>query len=240
MTLDEAIKHCLEVAEQNETQAQKIGRQLVGSAIDKYATDCRECAADRRQLAEWLTELKELRNSIGAVKFKDMKEAVGLLQELNTENDQLTSQLAEAKRLLKAAAKIAKNLPCDDDNCGECVHNDNGYVCSEYECFEWRYADEALALIGKDIDAPATEGDTNVGHKSGGWISCKDRLPSENTLVLCYARSKTGEGNGYFLGALAHGEFWFLKVNDIGHVSCPVLHWEVTHWQPLPEPPKED
>jgi hypothetical protein len=59
MTLDEAIKHCLEVAEQNETQAQKIGRQLVGSAIDKYATDCRECAADHRQLAEWLTELKE-------------------------------------------------------------------------------------------------------------------------------------------------------------------------------------
>ena len=72
------------------------------------------------------------------------------------------------------------------------------------------------------------------------WISVKDRLPSENTLVLCYARSTTGEGNSYFLGALAHGEFWFLKVNEIGHVSCPVLHWEVTHWQPLPESPKED
>lgn len=71
------------------------------------------------------------------------------------------------------------------------------------------------------------------------WISCKDRLPEENILVLCYARSTTGEGNNYFLGALAHGEFWFLKVNDIGHVSCPVLHWEVTHWQPLPEPPKD-
>lgn len=72
------------------------------------------------------------------------------------------------------------------------------------------------------------------------WISVKDRLPEENILVLCYARSTTGEGNNYFLGALAHGEFWFLKVNDIGHVSCPVLHWEVTHWQSLPESPKED
>lgn len=71
------------------------------------------------------------------------------------------------------------------------------------------------------------------------WISVKDRLPSENTLVLCYARSTTGEGNSYFLGAIAHGEFWFLKVNDIGHVSCPVLHWEVTHWQPLSDPPKD-
>lgn len=76
--------------------------------------------------------------------------------------------------------------------------------------------------------------------KDRQWISVEDRLPSENTLVLCYARSTTGEGKSYFLGALAHGEFWFLKVNDIGHVSCPVLHWEVTHWQPLPESPKED
>jgi hypothetical protein len=71
------------------------------------------------------------------------------------------------------------------------------------------------------------------------WISVKDRLPKENILVLCYARSTTGEGNSCFLGALAHGEFWFLKVNDIGHVSFPVLHWEVTHWQSLPEQPKD-
>ena len=104
LTLDEAIKHCLEVAEKYETQTEEW---------------CRECATDHRQLAEWLTELKE------------------------------------AKRLLKAAAKIAKNLPCDDDNCGECIHNDNGYVCSEYECFEWRYADEALALIGEEGDINA-------------------------------------------------------------------------------------
>lgn len=123
LTLDEAIKHCLEVAEQKEHE----------SFIDRWSDDdewsesvkekCRQCAADHRQLAEWLTELKE------------------------------------AKRLLKAAAKIVKNLPCDDDNCGECVHNDNGYVCSEYEYFEWRYAAEALALIGEDTNVPAREED---------------------------------------------------------------------------------
>lgn len=63
LDIDTAIKHCEEVAEQNETQADKIGRQLIGSAIDKYATDCRERAADHRRLAdqEWLTELKEAR-----------------------------------------------------------------------------------------------------------------------------------------------------------------------------------
>ena len=73
-----------------------------------------------------------------------------LLAQVLDSCEQLISEKAEYKRLLKAAAKIVKNLPCDDDNCSECVHNDNGYVCSEYECFEWRYADEALALIGEE------------------------------------------------------------------------------------------
>ena len=40
MTLDEAITHCTEVAEQNEDES------------------CKECAKEHRQLAEWLKELK--------------------------------------------------------------------------------------------------------------------------------------------------------------------------------------
>lgn len=66
MTIDEAIKHCLEVVEQNETEAEKIGRQLIGSTVDKHATDCRECAADHRQLAEWLTQLKKSKQLLKA------------------------------------------------------------------------------------------------------------------------------------------------------------------------------
>lgn len=41
MTLDEAIKHAEKVAEQNK--------------------GCQKCAEEHRQLAEWLRELKELR-----------------------------------------------------------------------------------------------------------------------------------------------------------------------------------
>jgi hypothetical protein len=58
MTIDEAIKHCEEVAERLEGK-------------DGYAyTDstCDECAKEHRQLAEWLRELRELRrNRIGRV-----------------------------------------------------------------------------------------------------------------------------------------------------------------------------
>jgi len=54
MTIDEAIKHCEEVADQLEGK-------------DGYAyTDstCDECAKEHRQLAEWLREVEESRKVI--------------------------------------------------------------------------------------------------------------------------------------------------------------------------------
>lgn len=96
LDIDTAIKHCLEVADKNEIDAitYKNCKEIKTNMYEKLTAEkaeneCRECATDHRQLAEWLTELKELRNSIGAVKLKDMKEAARLLQELNAENDQL-------------------------------------------------------------------------------------------------------------------------------------------------------
>lgn len=51
--LDEAIQHCLEVAEQKEQEA-KEAHVLSGM-------DCLECAKEHRQLAKWLKELKAYR-----------------------------------------------------------------------------------------------------------------------------------------------------------------------------------
>ena len=52
MTLDEAIKHCEEV-----TEEQEIISDRSNSGIEKM--NCKSCAADHRQLAEWLRELQE-------------------------------------------------------------------------------------------------------------------------------------------------------------------------------------
>ncbi len=71
MTLEQAIKHCEEVAEEQERKAQSIGRQLVGRAIANYQNDCFECAADHRQLAEWLRDLKEAKRLLKAA-MEDM------------------------------------------------------------------------------------------------------------------------------------------------------------------------
>ena len=59
MKIDEAIKHAEEVAEQNETQAEKWQKE--GGEKWGKTTVCRECAEEHRQLAEWLKELKSLK-----------------------------------------------------------------------------------------------------------------------------------------------------------------------------------
>ena len=142
MTLDEAIKHCLEVAEQNETQADKIGRQFIGSAMDKRATDCRECAADHRQLAEWLTELKQWRRVYGVCPSYEM-----CIPECK---EGYNAQIAEYKRLLKSATNVLKRFkPCDGDyDCSECIHQRRN--CDYDDRFKWRYADEALKLLNDE------------------------------------------------------------------------------------------
>jgi hypothetical protein len=123
LTLDKAIKHCLEVAEQ-------WGKTTV----------CRECAADHRQLAEWLMELKDLR--------AEQNDQYTFIRELMDE-------LKEAKRLLKAAVEdfetIESNLEYDE----HCVIKTHSIRCDEcplsaatiYRC-KWRHADETLKLIG--------------------------------------------------------------------------------------------
>ena len=63
MTLDEAIKHCLEVAERN-TQGLYDAIALGGqSPTQEEIANCEQCAAEHRQLAEWLTDYKELKST---------------------------------------------------------------------------------------------------------------------------------------------------------------------------------
>lgn len=59
MTLDEAIKHEEEVAEELEEEAVK------GCCDDtEIMNKCIECAKEHRQLAEWLRELEWRRNAM--------------------------------------------------------------------------------------------------------------------------------------------------------------------------------
>ena len=59
MSLEDAIKHCEEVAEGNEQMATY---DLL--CTEQQKNDCLECATEHRQLAEWLRELKIYREKL--------------------------------------------------------------------------------------------------------------------------------------------------------------------------------
>ena len=90
LTLDEAIKHCIEVAENNE---QFASGKWIGSEGEANRQECEQRAADHRQLAEWLMELKEAKSII-----RVCNRVLGYLLEHEIES---TSTRHEVETLLK-------------------------------------------------------------------------------------------------------------------------------------------
>lgn len=58
MTIDEAIKHCEEVAEELDMKAGFETDNERYAMSESERKQCKECANEHRQLAEWLRELK--------------------------------------------------------------------------------------------------------------------------------------------------------------------------------------
>ena len=81
----------------------------------------------------------------------------------------------------------------------------------------------------KTVDATTVAKDIKVPNK---WVSVKDRMPKDGQDVLAYLNY--GEETriapcNYYNGV------WYDSV-----MNCVVVLQDVTHWMPLPEPPKED
>jgi hypothetical protein len=78
----------------------------------------------------------------------------------------------------------------------------------------------AIKLLEKETISPTLD-------LAPKWISVKDRLPEEEKEVLCYLGNALGKG--IVVAFRRHGDWYF------DGWKCPT----VTHWMPLPEPPKE-
>ena len=61
MTIDEAIKHAEEVAEEKFNNAVSIMDKMKSDIALSNAEECKRCAEDYRQLAEWLKDYKRLK-----------------------------------------------------------------------------------------------------------------------------------------------------------------------------------
>lgn len=147
LTLDEAIKHCEEVAEQKEHDSITTTGDYELDITMKEG--CIQCAADHRQLAEWLTELKDLReeNKVLASECDRLIKEKGELLSKVSGGDvlricQLEEQFEKAKELLKSAIDEWQ-IVCKWGNCGEyCGWFENG-KCTQ----EWSGKADALKLI---------------------------------------------------------------------------------------------
>lgn len=92
-----------------------------------------------------VTGASVLRITRGQVLEKD------LLAQVLDSCEQLISEKAEYKRLLRLAVKDIHSR----DYCNGCIYESaegkEQYLnCEYHNCFKWRYADEALALIGDE------------------------------------------------------------------------------------------
>ena len=79
------------------------------------------------------------------------------------------------------------------------------------------------------------------------WISVKNRTPPEGEYVLCYLSNPLDNGE---YGSKIKSLYLENKLRIILDIEVTGLVWsmkgffyrfnDVTHWQPLPEPPNED
>ena len=86
LTLDEARVHALEVASVYESDINYYKMNHDTEWLEENEEECRECAKEHRQLAEWLTELKAYREFadwlVKAVLEKDWEESADFYAEV--------------------------------------------------------------------------------------------------------------------------------------------------------------
>ena len=100
----------------------------------------------------------------------------------------------------------------------ECLSNENN-ICSKNTCPYYMF-ESCVPEISHDA--------LELLKKHPQWIRVEDRLPEVGKVVLAFGtRSAT---TGMFQGVCKRNDRWLWKKHTIKHVS---------HWMPLPEPPKE-
>ena len=94
-------------------------------------------------------------------------------------------------------------------------------------------ADALMAYCNNLVDKTIDANDIARFPTASGWISVKDKVPESNEIVLVSAQDK--DGDRYHALAVRY------PCGDWDSTDEYFNQWdgEVTHWMPLPEPPKE-
>ena len=110
---------------------------------------------NRKEQNYWAAERNESYDEANPLSYADCEGFERDAEERAEYHEQLAewlTELKEAKRLLKLAVE---DLSCGGENnkctksCKTCTHSSiKGYGCRYYGEYHWRYADEALKLVG--------------------------------------------------------------------------------------------
>lgn len=182
MTIDEAIQHCEEVARNNDITMRRCddasgytrsGREEIRTS---EAKKCEQCAADHRQLVEWLKDYKRL-----------------------LEQDSCSDA-------------ISRQAVIDVINLG------------------WDYRRNCIRAIEK---LPPVKQEQSSSENPNKWIPVSERLPKEDTNVLCwYEYFRYGNYNKmyqtYGVGT------YFGRFGWAGDITGDQAR--VIAWMPLPKP----
>lgn len=138
---------------------------------------------------------------------------------------------------MKTPEEIKKGLECcgNSGKCKGCPYY------SGYELCMGTLAEDALAYV-QQLEQRLVE----VNKTSMRWISVGERLPEKDQEVLLIAHG--WESQSMYIGCLHNEEAetsWLTGITS-KESEWSISGWsylrapEVTHWMPLPEPPKEE
>lgn len=128
---------------------------------------------------------------------------------------------------MKTPEKIKKGLECCIKNSEEACYDCPYMIDCETFGNAGNHSRDALAYINQ-LEARGPK-----------WISVKERLPEDDVNVIVYAVSNNG---GYTIVVTFHTHTLY-GLNIEGWASpwqYFTRNYTITHWMPLPEPPKED
>ena len=128
MTIDEAIKHCEEVAEKKEEMCRV--KELMGLGLQN--AEMMECAREHKQLAEWLKELKQFKEQEHCEDAISRAEALEVIKQMDIPEDMIIHIGVEIGTLPPATPKR---------KVGEWIKKNNDYF-DWYECSECGYGSD--------------------------------------------------------------------------------------------------
>ena len=132
LTLDEAIKHCEEVAEQKDLESGFDTDNERYTMTDNERADCKECADEHRQLGEWLRELKQFKEQEPCKDAISRAEALEVIKQMDIPEDMIIHIGVEIGTLPPATPKR---------KVGEWIKKNNDYF-DWYECSECGYGSD--------------------------------------------------------------------------------------------------